>query len=61
MDRWTVHLGFKYPTWGQSYKANFGVNYIKNGFSKLNWTLNYINLDVIYARKVFLGLTSALL
>ena len=34
--------------WGQSYKANFGINYIKNGLSKLNVTLNYINFDVIY-------------
>ena len=30
---------------GQSYKANFGINYIKNGL-KLNFTLNYINFDV---------------
>ena len=29
---------------GQSYKTNFGINYIKNGFNKLNLTLNYINL-----------------
>ena len=37
---------------GQSYKANFGINYIKKGLSKLNFTLNYINFDVIYAKKV---------
>ena len=36
----------------QSNKANFGINYIKNGFNKLNLTLNYINFDVIYAIKV---------
>ena len=33
---------------GQSYKANFDINYIKNGLNKLNFTLNYINFDVIY-------------
>ena len=37
---------------GQSYKANFGINYIKNRLNKLNFTLNYINFDVIYAKKV---------
>ena len=37
---------------GQYYKANFGINYIKKGLSKLNFTLNYINFDVIYAKKV---------
>ena len=37
---------------GQSYKANFGINYIKNGFNQLNFTLNYVNFDVIYAKKV---------
>ena len=36
-----------YVTWGQSYKANFGINYMKNGLSKLNFTLNYNNFDVI--------------
>ena len=36
-------------TWGQSYIANFGI---KNGFNKLNFTLNYINFGVIYAKKV---------
>ena len=39
-------------TWGQSYKADFGINYIKNRLNKLNFTLNYINFDVIYAKKV---------
>ena len=39
-------------TRSQSYKANFGINYIKNRLSKLNSTLNYINFDVIYAKKV---------
>ena len=38
--------------WGQSYKANFGINYIKNGLNKLNFTLNYINFVEIYAKKV---------
>ena len=38
--------------WDQSFKANFGINYIKSGLSKLNFTLNYINFDVIYAIKV---------
>ena len=37
---------------GQSNKAHFGINYIKNGFNKLNFTLNYINFDVIFAQKV---------
>ena len=37
---------------GQSYKANFGINNIKNGLNKLNFTLNHINFDVIYAKKV---------
>ena len=37
---------------GQSYKANFGIDYIKKGLNKLNFTLNYINFDVIYAKKV---------
>ena len=37
---------------GRPDKASFGVNYIKNGFNKLNFTLNYINFDVIYAKKV---------
>ena len=39
---------------GQSYKANFGIKYIKKGFNKLNFTLNYINFAVIYAKKVLL-------
>ena len=30
----------------------FGINYIKNGFNKLNFILNYIIFDVIYAKKV---------
>ena len=38
------------PPWGQSYKANFDVNYIKNGFNKLNFALNYINMHVIYIK-----------
>ena len=42
----------KFSIWGQSYKANFGINNIKNGLNKLNFTLNYINFDVIYAKKV---------
>ena len=40
-------------TRGQSYKANFGINYIKNEFNKLNCNLNYINFDVIYAEKFY--------
>ena len=32
--------------WGQSYKANFGIKYIKIGLNKLKFTLNYINFDV---------------
>ena len=43
--------------WGQSYKANFCINYIKSGLDNLNFSLNYINFDVIYAKKVFIGLT----
>ena len=37
---------------GQSCKANFGINYIKNGLNKPNFHLNYINFDVIYDKKV---------
>ena len=47
-------------SWGQSCKADFGINSIKNGFNKLNFTLNYINFDVIYAKKSFIGLTPEL-
>ena len=36
----------------QSYKTDFGIIYIKNGVNKLNFTLNYINFDVVYAKKV---------
>ena len=43
-----VQTGFKSGYRGQSYKANFGINYIKN----INFTLNHINFDVIYAKKV---------
>ena len=42
-------MGGEYPR-GQSYKANFGIRYIKNGFNKLNFTLNYNNFDIIYTR-----------
>ena len=38
--------------WGQSCKANFCTNYIKNRLNKLNFTSNYIYFDVIYAKKV---------
>ena len=38
---------YEMDPWGQSYKANFGLNYIKNGLNKLNFTFNYINFDVI--------------
>ena len=37
---------------GQSYKANFGINYIKYGLSKVNFTLKYIDFYVIYAKQV---------
>ena len=37
---------------GQSYKTNFGIKYIRNGFNKQNVTMNYINFYVIYAKKV---------
>ena len=47
-----VHVPKRGTSWGQSYKANFGLNYTKNGLNKLNFTLNYINFDVIYAKKV---------
>ena len=40
-------------TRGQSYKADFGINYIKNGFNQLKFTLNYINFDVIYIKLVY--------
>ena len=46
-------LGGRPVFWGQSYKALFGINYIKNGPNKLNFTMNYTNFDVIYAKKVF--------
>ena len=36
---------------GHSFKANFGINYIKIWFNKLYFALNYINFDVIYAKK----------
>ena len=39
-------------TRGQSYKANFDVNYIKKGFNKLNFTMNYISFDVNYAKNI---------
>ena len=45
-------IQLKCQTWGQSYKANFGINYIKNGLNNLHFTLNYINFDEIYAKKV---------
>ena len=45
-------VDLKFSIWGQSYKANFGINNIKNGLNKPNFTLNYINFDVIYAKKV---------
>ena len=32
--------------------ANFGINNIKNEFNELNFNLNNINFDVIYAKKV---------
>ena len=38
---------------GQSYKAHFGINNIKKGLNKLNFTLNYINFDVIDAKKFY--------
>ena len=46
------HLDSVFPTRGQSYKAHFGINYIKNRLNLLKFTLNYINFDVIYAKKV---------
>ena len=46
-DKWS------HNTKGQSYKANFGINYIKNGLNNLNFTLNYINFDVIFAKKFY--------
>ena len=48
-----------FEIWDQSYEADFGITCIKNGFNKLNFTLNYINFDVIYTKKV-LGLTPGL-
>ena len=47
-----LNFSLVYRNWGQSYKADFGINYVKNGFNKLNFTLNYINFDVMYAKKV---------
>ena len=38
---------------GQSYKANFGINYIKNGFNKLNFT----SILMQCMPKSFIGLT----
>ena len=37
---------------GQSYEANFGVNYIKYGFNNTKFKMNYISFDVIDAKKV---------
>ena len=34
------------------FKVNFGQIYIKNGFNKLNFTINYINFDDIYFENV---------
>ena len=39
--------------WDQSYKINFGINYIKNRLNKLKFALNYINFDVIYTKKFY--------
>ena len=33
-------------------KLIFVIIYIKKGFNKLNFTVYYINFDVIYAKKV---------
>ena len=38
---------------GNSYKANFGSNYIKKGLNKLNFNLNYIIFDVNMPKKFF--------
>ena len=43
---------YRIDPWGQSYKANFGIIYIKNGFNKLNFTMDIFNFDVIYAKQV---------
>ena len=34
--------------WGRSYKVHLGIDYIKNGLSKLNFIMNLIKYDVIY-------------
>ena len=47
MDKVRNKTGLEQFTWGQFFKADFGIIYIKNGFNKLNFTLNYINFDVI--------------
>ena len=36
-SKFMVVLYFKTYAWGQSYKANFGINYIQNGLNKLNF------------------------
>ena len=36
------------------YKTNFGINWIDNGFNKLNFTMNYTKIDVLYAQKVLM-------
>ena len=38
---------------GSIYKENFGIDYIKNRFNKLKFTLNYINFDVIHTKKFY--------
>ena len=38
---------------GQSYKSNVVVNYNKNGFNKLNFTLNYNNFDGVELDKFY--------
>ena len=37
---------------GHSFIPNFGVNYIKNGVTKLDFTVNCINFDVIHIKIV---------
>ena len=33
-------------------KLILGITYIKEGFNKVNFTMNHINFDVIYGQKV---------
>ena len=59
-------FGFQNPTviviidtvQGQSYKANFGINYIRNGLNKLKFSFELHQFWCNLCQKSFIGLTS---